>query len=142
LKKYIYGDFKGVASMRAIGLEKYLELGDFGGSSLLQTEAAIRENVRIICNKAVKDNVRYLEVRCSPANYTNGGLSLSRVISIIRDEFKKCRKDGKCIVNLIIIATRSSNIAEITQEVAVAVVYATENRGDVPRIVGFDLAGR
>lgn len=142
LDKLIYGSYlEKPETFRGINISNYMAIGDFGGSGILQTESALKRAIKSLYEKAVSENVRYMEVRCSPANYTKGGLSLLETIKIIKDEFNSCyKKDAKCRVNLIFIATRHSDITTITQEVAAAVTYSLENKENTS-VVGFDLAG-
>ncbi|MEZ0329229.1 MAG: hypothetical protein ABWK15_06690 [Dissulfuribacterales bacterium] len=128
-----------------ISLEQYMAIGNLGGSSLLQTASAIRMTLEHLLKGAVEENVRYIEVRCSPENYTEGGLSAEQVMDILfqtAEDF--CVNHGQIKVNFIIMATRHKDLELVKRHVNLAVAFAREQMGGKmgkPRVCGFDLAG-
>ncbi len=139
LYEYIYGEREVNPDLWfARGIEHYEKLGDLQGSSLLQTEEAIRSACRILKRKCRKDNVKYLELRCSPANYTKGGLNSRKVVDIIIDELKK---DKNCYYSLIFIASRHGDLERIEEHVNLAKSILLEDSSRRDWLVGFDLAG-
>lgn len=152
LTALIYGSYGSYqAGFRKISLKTYMELGDLGGSMLLQTSQALRKAVILLCRKAHEDGVRYLEIRCSPANYLDGDMSLIDVIKTLIDAAKEC--SGEILVNYIFSATRHKDLTLMSRQIASAVLYSPQLSGKdsylsadeltwEPRVVGFDLAGK
>jgi len=135
--------FDGIFSKRdfcGIGIEAYESLGDIQGSVLLQTEPAIRKAVQLLLKKAKEDNVRYLELRCSPENYTKNGLSGKKVLNLIRQELAS---DSDITTGVIVIASRHGERDTIDKHVTlVRECLQEENQNEVlAPLVGFDLAG-
>lgn len=122
----------------------YMACGDLGGSSLLQSKGTLRHALRRLLEVSVAENLRFLEVRFSPDNYTKGGLSIPEVIETLLDEaagFVRARPEFQ--VNFLIMATRHKEKAAMVGHVAAAVTFGKPGgRGDRPRITGFDLAGQ
>jgi adenosine deaminase len=135
LEKYIYSD---VGSFKRIGIEKYEKLGDLQGSSLLQNEAAIRKTCQLLVKQCKNDNIKYCEVRCSPVNYTRGGLKSEEVVSIMMDELK----DKQTTFKLLFIASRHTKSDEpIIAHIKLALNMIEHNADFNKMFVGFDLAG-
>ncbi len=136
---------------RNISLKTYMELGDLGGSMLLQTPQALSKAVALLCRRAHEDGVRYLEIRCSPANYLNGDMCLIDVIETLISAAKECSSD--VLVNYIFSATRHKDLTLMSRQIASAILYSpqvsakdggtgSDNIVWEPRVVGFDLAGK
>jgi len=125
-------------------LDWYMTCGDLGGSAVLQSEACLRMAFSWLLDQSWQDGVRYLEVRCSPANYCKRGLTPDRVIRILRDEGTSfMRKHPGFKVNLLIMATRHKPRASMAEHVSLTVAHARQDPAmDGCRIVGFDLAGQ
>ncbi|MFQ3620255.1 MAG: hypothetical protein SNJ78_04825, partial [Spirochaetales bacterium] len=126
------------------------------GSGLLQTEALIRYTVQKAVAKARSRNVRYLELRCSPWNYTKGEVRTGlEVYRIIAEELTKAEKEvnpGALPVfgarglqagfrsGIILIASRHRKMSEVylnlelMEEIYAQGVYEE-------KLVGIDLAG-
>lgn len=148
LDELTFGPYRRESAYVGVGLVKYTCLGDLQGSSLLQTRAALSEAVRCLYDRACADHVRYLELRCSPRNYTRGGLGFEEVIEAIREtiqeeEARRPAQDGSaCLVKLVLIATRHNSVEDIREHLVQGVNYAQRSRPDEPAgVVGFDLAG-
>src|SRR5690606_17936543 len=88
LKRLIYYGIDTINGFDGIGIVRYEKLGDLQGSGLLQSEGTIRKTLHILKRQCREDHIRYLELRCSPCNYTRGGLSAREVVNIILDELE------------------------------------------------------
>ncbi len=122
-------------------LRAYFAAGDLQGSSLLQGPRAIAEACRLLVERAAADRVRYLEVRCSPANLTRGGLTAAEALEAVRTGFRAAcdRVPGAPWVELLIIGTRHKAPERFAEHVALA---AVDDDGPSPRVLGFDVAGK
>lgn len=137
LEKLLFGKYLNEALFRNIDIESYEKLGDFQGSALLQSEGAIRKTVKILLDKAELENVSYLEVRCSPMNYTEE-MNPSQVLQCILEELEK-NKPGMD-KSLLLIASRHGDMNKISQ--SVELMKSMANKGlFVKYFRGFDLAG-
>ncbi len=135
LEEYIYaGLLNNRKGFKKIGIKKYEILGDLQGSALLQNEISIRKTLSLYLSKICEEGVTYLELRCSPANYTKGGLGEKEVLNIIHNACEKFSE--KCKVNLLIIGSRHRKQEELEKHINLAV----NNMENIP-IVGFDFAG-
>ncbi len=125
-------------------LKWYMSCGDLGGSTLLQSEETLRLSLRRLMEDSVAENIRYLEVRCSPANYTKAGLlSINMAMDSLLAEaesFMTNHPDFR--VNFLVMATRHKSKAEMVNHVAAAILYGENQKEGVARVVGFDLAGQ
>jgi len=120
------------------GIVRYEQLGDLQGSALLQSEASLRAACRVVLRQCGKSNVRYLELRCSPAKYTRGGLSEMDVVRILREELA-C---GEVRCALVFIASRHGAQEELEKHVRLARELLEGDGAWAPvPLVGFDLAG-
>ncbi|SHF33315.1 adenosine deaminase [Desulfacinum infernum DSM 9756] len=138
LEKMIYGRYLKEENFVGIGFEDYERLGDLQGSALLQCEETLRATCRILGHKAREHNVLHLEVRCSPKNYTRGGLSPARVLEIIADELARSGPESTV---LLLIGSRHRDLTALKENVALAQEILA-NAGAASRmLVGFDLAG-
>jgi adenosine deaminase len=123
----------------AVQIDTYQKLGDFQGSSLLQTKNTIAKAVELYAKKIAEDNVRYVEIRCSPYKYTKKGLSENDVVNCIMDNFEKY---GKLIeYRLICIVGRESGITEIQESIQKIVSLMDTNPRFLNKLAGIDLAG-
>jgi adenosine deaminase len=134
------------------GLEKYRKLGDNNGSRLLKDPGCLNKQCKLLYDHFLKQNIKYAEVRCSPANYSDVVQDRSpwSVLSEIRNTFQQCMQESaakslKCHVNLIIIGTRQTTgnyRAGISRHLALAVSAAEHwRKSSECRVVGVDLAG-
>ncbi len=136
LEKLIFGNYVDEGEYKNIGINKYEKLGDLQGSALLQNENSIRKTVEILLKKMIEDNVKYLEIRCSPVNYTRAGLTMYEVVRFIQEEIKKY--ENKITVKLLIIASRHGDFSKIDQHVELSKELMNLKNNF---LVGFDLAG-
>ncbi len=138
-EEYIYGPLLEEGKFYAIGIDKYQDLGNLQGSSILQTKETISKAVSIYAQNLIQDNVRYVELRFSPYKYTKAGLTVSEVINIITqtlDEYKEVLE-----YRLIYIIGRQTSFEEIKNSIAVLEKLFKENPMVASKICGIDLAG-
>ncbi len=125
-------------------LDWYMACGDLGGSTLLQSENTLRLALRDLMEQSCGENVRYLEVRVSPENYTQLGQLTSRcALEILLDEASRfIDVYREFSVNFLVMATRHKSRASMTGHVALTVNFFAEPGRQGPRVTGFDLAGQ
>ena len=123
-------------------LKWYMACGDLGGSALLQSEGTLRLAIKDLVDRAVSENICYMEIRCSPDNYTQAGLDAKRALEVLLDEVNKhpAVRQGDIVVNFLVMATRHKALSAMDRHVALALLYSSQER-DGARVVGFDLAG-
>lgn len=125
-------------------LRQYQAAGWLQGSSLLRTSEAIGAACRLLYRKALLDGVRYLEVRCSPANCASDRLTAAQALRAVQEGFRAARRfEGEGLeVGLLVIGTRHRDEARFRQHVELA-AQAGGSRGEagLPDVVGFDVAG-
>lgn len=131
-----------------VSLTEYMHLGDANGSALLVDPGCLRRQCELLHQHLREQNVRYAEIRCSPANYADAkrGRSPWTVLSKIKETFDRCMADHPCChVNLIIIATRKDKgdyRTAISRHLSLAIAAAEHwSDDDTCRVVGVDLAG-
>ncbi|MEP9412485.1 MAG: hypothetical protein HRF42_14020 [Candidatus Brocadia sp.] len=134
------------------GLETYMDAGNFGGSTLLQTENAMRIAMNYLLKASLKDNIRYIEIRVSPLNYCDAGLDISEVMKILMAASAQFMREHPIRVNFIIIATRHRDKSSVRKNIEASIEFSknTSNAKDnfrndtihVPRVCGVDLAGK
>lgn len=138
LEKLIYGEYTDERKYIDIGIDLYEQLGDFQGSALLCNENALRKTVQILLENCKKENVLYLEVRCSPMNYVNGELDAERILNAI---FEELEKEHDCIeASVIIIASRHNEPERIVESIKLMNRMMGQPLFD-KYFRGFDLAG-
>ncbi len=138
LEAMIYGECLQEKNFTGIGFEAYEQLGDLQGSALLQCEETLRAACRILGRKAREHHVLHLEVRCSPKNYTQGGLRSTRVLDIIADELSSSGPESTV---LLLIGSRHRDLKTLWESVALAEQVLKEEGAASRMLVGFDLAG-
>lgn len=119
-----------------VGFAAYEQLGNLQGSGLLQSKESIVEACRYLIEYCNSRNILYLELRCSPANYTKGGLNEEDVVSIMYEELKKHR--GKIDIRLIIIGSRNGDEEVFRKHVNLFLEPNLKKYREF--IVGFDVA--
>jgi adenosine deaminase len=136
LEDYIYGNLKFENNFFDKGFSPYEKIGDLQGSGLLQHEKTLKKACQILKTKAANHNVKYLEVRCSPHNYTRGGMSPFLVYETIENEFKNLKEIES---GIIFIGSRHGEMSKIYSHVELAENITEINENTILR--GFDLAG-
>lgn len=140
LDRVIFGDCCEPEKFCGIGFKKYEAMGDLQGSGLLQNKNCLAETCRILAEKAVDHNVKYLEVRCSPVNYTRNGLTGSEVYEIISRTFAAYSNVLK--TSILFTASRHGNMEVVKNHVDLAAgILEIESENTLVPLRGFDLAG-
>jgi adenosine deaminase len=139
LDKFVFGGYTAETTYCGCKIETYEKLGDLQGSSLLQNRAAIKEVCRVLIEQCKEHNVQYIEVRCSPVNYTREGLSAVEVVKLINQCFAEGKEQGGPDFNLLFIASRHGQLSRICQHIELAEELC--NSGYKANFAGFDLAG-
>lgn len=140
LDRFIFSSLTSEEKYVGIDIKQYEPLGDLQGSTLLQTETAIRNTCRLLLKRCRAENVRYIEVRCSPINYTRGGLSAENVVRFIREELARGLPD--VYAGLIFIGSRHGKMSDCWRHVELAQQILDDDSDEpVVPLVGFDLAG-
>ncbi|MBO4739120.1 MAG: hypothetical protein J5606_06115, partial [Bacteroidales bacterium] len=136
LKKYWYGENL-ETSFCGLGIERYEQLGDLQGSSLLDHPLSLELTMRLLLNRCIKENVKYLEIRCSPFNYESEGFSVDDVVQLI------CRMmdsvSDKIESSLIFIISRHRG--DSTSDYVDLVKRLKDKQWFCKFFRGFDLAG-
>jgi adenosine deaminase len=143
LEQLLFGALKEPQNYVGIGFTDYEALGDLQGSGLLQCEETIRASLEILRDQCRQENIRYLELRCSPEKYTQGNLSSEQVIEILLDEISSF---GDCEIRLIFIASRHKGEEVAKREIAnkhvnMALKLLKTNERFQYHFAGFDMAG-
>lgn len=138
LDDFIFGKLKNESEYIGVKIEGYEHLGDLQGSTLLQTEKTIRAACRILIRNCIEQNIKYIEVRCSPINYTRCGLKDTEVFEFIRSELAK--GEPKVHFGIIFIASRHGKMSNCWRHVELAQEIWKDNE-KASSLVGFDLAG-
>ena len=141
LDAVIFGPYQEERNFFKIGIGAYEALGDLQGSALLQTREAIQKACRLLLEKACKHRVRYLEIRCSPVNYTHGGLEAIEVVRAIQEVCQQYK--DRLTTRLIFVASRHGKMSTVYQhiELAEAIWNQECDPADESFLIGFDLAG-
>lgn len=138
-EKLVFGKYLVEDNFFGIKIDPYQELGDWQGSKLLQTKSTIGKAVRLYAQKLVDDNVRYVELRCSPYNYTKLGLSVSDVLDSIMDGMDEF--DDRLEYRLICIIGRQAEKDSIQENIQLLQEAYKKNTRFAEKLAGIDLAG-
>lgn len=138
-EKKIYGRYNTENNFYAIGIDAYQKLGDYQGSSILLTEKTISKTVEIYAENLISQNVKYVEIRCSPYKYTKLGLSVSQVVNCIMNALNKF--SDKLEYRFIYIIGRQASKDAIKKSVDDILILLEENPAFKEKLVGIDLAG-
>lgn len=135
----IYGEYLDEKNFFGIGIDEYQKLGDFQGSALLQTEKTISKTLEIYAGNLIRENVKYVEIRCSPYKYTNLGLDINNVVNCMTKTLE--RFSGRLDYRFIYIIGRQAKKEEIKKSVDDILFLLEENSDFKRKLVGIDLAG-
>lgn len=146
LDKLIFGKYSSPDFFVGIGIRQYEHLGDLQGSALMQSENCLREACRKLIEKCARNHILYMEVRCSPVNYTRGGLSSEAVVRIMLEELSKAKQT---FFAFLFIASRHGRMSDIYRHIELVEELFENGYNWTPdlinlfkeRFVGFDLAG-
>lgn len=137
LRRLIYDGYNDETSFQQIGITPYEGLGDLQGSALLCNEKALRKTIQILFGNCLKENVKYIEIRCSPINYKNGRFTSNKVLRAILEEMEK---ETRIKSSLILIASRHGDKEKIRQCFELVKEFRNNNLFK-KYFRGFDLAG-
>lgn len=135
----IYGQYSDDKNFFAIGIDAYQKLGDYQGSSLLQTRNTISKAVELYARNLIQNNVRYVEIRCSPYKYTRLGLTTAEVVQCMMQTLN--RFADKLEYRFIYIIGRQAKKEEIKDSIKQILNLIKENPEFKEKLVGIDLAG-
>ncbi|HEX9508744.1 MAG TPA: adenosine deaminase [Myxococcales bacterium] len=119
---------------RCKSLEDYLVAFDVT-LSVLQTEDALYRAAYELAIDAANENVRYLEVRYSPALHEQKGLKMTTVIDAVLEGLRVAKRETGIKYGVIVCGIRHINPQSSVRLAELSVAY--KNRG----VIGFDLAG-
>lgn len=137
LEQIIFGNYIQESDYKSIGINAYESLGDLQGSALLCNETAIRKTVQILLSKCKKENIAYLEIRCSPINYQTSILSPNQVLQAI---FEELEREPEVKTSVIMIASRHGGDDKILQSIELTKQLKDDTLFK-KYFRGFDLAG-
>lgn len=123
-----------VAPAKCANLAEYLKT-TVNSVALLQTEDALRLNVRDLFQQLVDDNVIYAEIRFAPLLHTDGDLTPEQVVHIIDSETEKMIAETGIEARLILCTLRHFSAMQSLQTVHLV------KRFSGSRVVAFDIAG-
>jgi adenosine deaminase len=115
-------------------LEEYLVAFDVT-LSVLQTADALYRAAHELAVDAASENVRYLEVRYSPALHLQKGLKMTTVIDSVLEGLRAAKRETGIKCGVIVCGIRHINPQTSMRLAELSVAY--KNRG----VIGFDLAG-
>jgi adenosine deaminase len=118
----------------ARNLEDYLERFD-STVSVMQKADALERVAFELCEDAVEENVRYLEIRFSPILHTEGGLPLPATVEAPLRGIRRAREQLDVHASLIVCGIRNMS-PDVSRDLADLAV-GFKGRG----VVAFDLAG-
>ncbi|MCK5806608.1 MAG: hypothetical protein KAI66_27515, partial [Lentisphaeria bacterium] len=138
LDEVVFGELRSPGAFCGIGIDRYEKLGDLQGSGLLQSEPTLRAACQVLGRQCEENNIRYLELRCSPLNCTRGDLSPERVVDVLLDETARF---PHCHVRLLFIASRHGKMSDVHHSIELAQSLLDTEECFAERFAGFDLAG-
>ncbi len=115
-------------------LEDYLVAFDVT-LSVLQTEEALYRSAYELAIDAAAENVRYLEVRYSPALHQQKGMKMTTIIDAVLEGLRQAKREKGIKCGLIVCGIRHMSPQTSVRLAELCVAY--KNRG----VIGFDLAG-
>ena len=115
-------------------LEEYLVAFDVT-LSVLQTEDALYRAAYELAIDAAAENVRWLEVRYSPALHVEKGLKMTGIVEAVLEGLRTAKREVGIKSGVIICGIRHINPQTSIRLAELAVAY--KNKG----VIGFDLAG-
>ena len=138
LDESIYGSFQHARRFRGVGFSAYEQLGDLQGSGLLQSRQTLRAALAKLGQICRRERITYLELRCSPINYTRGGLNADDVVDELLDGIEAITW---CDVRLIFIGSRHRSPERLREHVELAERRLESDERFQRRFVAFDIAG-
>ncbi|MBL8950834.1 MAG: adenosine deaminase [Myxococcaceae bacterium] len=115
-------------------LEDYLVAFDVT-LSVLQTAESLYRSAYELAIDAASENVRYLEVRYSPALHQQRGLRMTTIVDSVLEGLRVAKRETGIKCGVIVCGIRHMNPETSVRLAELCVAY--KNRG----VIGFDLAG-
>lgn len=137
LDMLIFGPYTENNKYFNVGINKYAQFGDLQGSGLLKHRETLKKACEKLVSKCKNDNIRYCEIRCSPANYATKNFPVNEIYEILRSELST-QKYTK--FKLVIIASRHKDLSYLKQHVDF-VLTRINNKDFSDFFAGFDVAG-
>jgi adenosine deaminase len=137
--KHIFGEYINPEKYYNTGIDSYQKLGDYQGSKLLKTKQTLEKTVDIYARNLLNDNVKYVEIRCSPYNYSTEYFSVDDVVNCIMDTMDKYQ--DKITYRIICIIGREADLDKIKQRIDIIIGLINSNERFAKKLVGIDLAG-
>ena len=139
-KKLEYEIYKNVKdNFKGIGINPYQKLGDYQGSKILLLKETLEATLNIYANHLLRENIKYVEIRCSPYNYTKLGMTIDDVVMCIIDTLDKY---SNCFdYRLIYIISRQAAKERIETAIADYCRLYDTNPKFKEKFVGVDVAG-
>lgn len=127
-------------------LTPYEALGDLQGSGLLKHEKTLRKTLQIFFENARLNNLKYVEIRCSPIKYEDTALAFvpKDVVRVILEEMQRAEDDFGIRSSMIFIASRHGKQKDIKDAIE---LYQDLEKDDTcsadfkKYFRGFDVAG-
>ncbi|NOY80083.1 MAG: hypothetical protein GXP31_03665 [Kiritimatiellaeota bacterium] len=141
LDELIYGNLRDETEFTAVGIDAYENLGDLQGSGILQSENAIRAACTVLRRQCCEHNIRLCEVRCSPLNYTRGGLDPRRVVELLLEALPDTEAT---VFRFLFIVSRHRRMSDIYRHLELIEELGggcSPLAGFRERFAGVDLAG-
>lgn len=107
LRRFWYGEYCDEAKFCGVGINRYEQLGDLQGSNLLDYPYGLDRALEMLLTRCCLENVKYLEIRCSPFNYLNADSTVDDVVARICRALDKVQSEIE--TSLILIISRHRN---------------------------------
>ncbi len=137
LEYEIYKDVKD--NFKGIGINRYQNLGDYQGSKILLLKETLEATLDIYANHLLRENIKYVEIRCSPYNYTKLDMTIDDVVMCIintLDKYSNCFD-----YRLIYIISRQAKDERIESAISDYCRLYDNNSRFKEKFVGVDVAG-
>lgn len=137
LDSLIFGETHNAFQWIGKGIDHYEVCGDLQGSGILKNQKTLAKTCEYLVKHCMSENIRYLELRCSPGNYATSGFSIEAVIKTIQNTLQASNFTR---FRLIIIASRHRG-EEMAKKHIDYVLKNIEDQTFASFFAGFDVAG-
>lgn len=137
LENVIYNDVK--SKFKGIGINPYQALGDYQGSKILLLKETLEATLDTYAKHLLQENIKYVEIRCSPYNYTKLEMTIDEVVMCIINTLDKYKNSFD--YRLIYIISRQASDEKIEDAVKEYCRLYDTNLRFKERFVGVDVAG-
>lgn len=138
LDQLLFGLYSDERNYQSIGINAYEKLGDLQGTGILKHPKTLAKTCELLKKYCLRENILYLELRCSPANYATSSFSIDKVIEVIQNSLTGC---SHTLFKLIIIASRHNREELILEHVDYVLNNIDRNQPFRNFFAGFDVAG-